>query len=65
MTTLTAAELGAFLGVPASTVRQIVHRAQIKPVGKQGKANVYHVEQVLRHAGTHDRRATCRSDMSH
>lgn len=57
MKRLTAAELSVFLGVTAAAVRQIVRRKQIAPVGKDGKAHLYDVDEVLRHAGTRDRRA--------
>lgn len=58
MNRLTAAELAAFLGVTAAAVRQIAKRHSIEPVGKDGKANVYDPDEVLRHAGAHDRRAS-------
>lgn len=57
MKRLTAAELAAFLGVTAAAVRQVVKRKGIEPVGKTGKAHLYDVDEVLRHAGTHDRRS--------
>lgn len=57
MKALTAAELGAFLGVTAAAVRQIVRRKQIEAVGKVGKAKVYDAREVIRHAGAHDRRS--------
>lgn len=57
MKRLTAAELAAFLGITAAGVRQIVKRKSIEPVGKDGKAHLYDVDEVLRHAGTHDRRS--------
>lgn len=58
MTDLTAAEIAAFLGITASGVRQIVRRNQITSRGKRGKAHVYDIRDVLRHAGVHDRRTT-------
>ena len=57
MRPLTAAEIGAFLGITAAAVRQIVRRKQLAPVGKAGKANVYDAREVIRHAGAHDRRS--------
>lgn len=57
MNRLTAAELGAFLGITATSVRSIVKRKGIRPVGKVGKAHLYDVAEVLRHAGAHDRRS--------
>lgn len=54
---LTAAELAAFLGITAAGVRQIVKRNGIRPTGKRGRANEYDPREVLRHAGTHDRRS--------
>lgn len=57
MNRLTAAEIAVFLGVTAAAVRQVVKRKEIKPVGKDGKANLYDVDEVLRHAGTRDRRS--------
>lgn len=56
MNGLTAAELGAFLGITAASVRQIVKRKNIEPVGKDGKANLYDPAEVIRHTGAHDRR---------
>lgn len=56
MNALTAAEIGAFLGITAAAVRQIVKRKRIQPVGKAGKANLYDAREVIRHAGSHDRR---------
>lgn len=55
---LTAAELAAFLGLTSASVRKIVSRKQIAPVGKIGKAHLYDTDEVLRHAGVHDRRAS-------
>jgi hypothetical protein len=57
MNRLTAAELAAFLGITAAGVRQIVKRNRIEPKGKRGKAHEYDPGEVLRHAGTHDRRS--------
>lgn len=57
MKRLTAAEIGAFLGITAAGVRQIVRRKRILPAGKRGKAHLYDVDTVLRHAGAHDRRS--------
>jgi chromosome segregation and condensation protein ScpB len=57
MRPLTAAEIAAFLGVTATAVRSIVHRKQVRPVGKTGRANLYDPRDILRHAGTHDRRS--------
>lgn len=56
MRPLTTAEIGAFLGITAAAVRQIVKRKQIAPVGKEGRANLYNAREVIRHAGAHDRR---------
>lgn len=52
---LTAAEIGAFLGISSSAVRQIVRREQIAAVGKCGRAKVYWLHQVTKTVGTHDR----------
>lgn len=57
MTNLTAAEIGAFLGITAAGVRQIIKRHKIQAQGKQGRAKLYDAREVLKHAGTHDRRA--------
>lgn len=54
---LTAAEIGAFLGVSAAAIRQTVSRRQIAPIGKEGRANLYNPTDVLRHMGTRDRQA--------
>lgn len=58
MRPLTAAEIGAFLGITAAAVRQIVKRKQIAAVGKVGKAHTYDAREVIRHAGPYDRRAS-------
>lgn len=58
MTSLTAAEIGAFLGISASGVRQIIRRAGIAPVGKVGRALTYRPSEVLAASGVHDRRAS-------
>lgn len=67
MRLLTAAELAAFLGITAAGVRKIVQRHQIKPKGRDGRAHLYDVDQVLRHAGVQDRRSArvLPSHMSH
>lgn len=57
MKPLTAAEIGAFLGITAAAVRQIVRRRQIASVGKVGRAHLYDAREVIRHAGPHDRRS--------
>lgn len=57
MRPLTAAEIAVFLGLTAGAVRQIAHRKRVRPVGKQGRANLYNPAEILRHAGTHDRRS--------
>lgn len=54
---LTAAEIGAFLGMTSAGVRQIVRRNQIPDQGKRGKAKLYDPREVIRHAGAHDRRS--------
>lgn len=56
MRLLTAAEIGAFLGITAAGVRQIVRRHRIDVAGKVGRANLYDPRDVIRHAGAHDRR---------
>jgi hypothetical protein len=56
MNRLTAVEIGAFLGITAAAVRQIVRRHEIPSVGKDGKAKLYDPQTVIRHAGAHDRR---------
>lgn len=57
MNLLTAAEIAVFLGISAAGVRQIVKRHGIQALGKDGKAKLYDPREVLRHAGTHDRRS--------
>lgn len=57
MRLLTAAEIGAFLGITDSGVRQIARRHNIRPKGKAGRANLYDIDEVIRHAGSHDRSA--------
>lgn len=56
MTTLTAAEIGVFLGITAAGVRQIVRRHSIEHTGKAGRAKLYDARQVIDAAGSHDRR---------
>jgi chromosome segregation and condensation protein ScpB len=56
MNPLTAAEIGVFLGVTSAAVRQVVKRKEIQSVGKDGRAHLYDVDEVLRHTGVHDRR---------
>ena len=58
MRLLTAAEIGAFLGITPGAVRLIVHRHHIPARGKAGRAKLYDAHEVIRHAGTHDRRMT-------
>lgn len=58
MRLLTAAEIGAFLGMSSSGVRQIVRRNNIPARGKVGKAKLYDPLEVIRHAGAHDRMTT-------
>lgn len=58
MSPLTAAEIAAFLGITAGAVRQIIRRKDVDHVGKIGRAKLYDPAEVLRHAGTHDRRTT-------
>lgn len=53
---LTAAELAAFLGIAAATVRSLIHRHEIEPVGKEGRALLYHARSFVDTVGGHDRR---------
>lgn len=53
---VTAAELGAFLGLSASRVRHIIADHEIKACGLRWKAKLYHGREVLKAAGVHDRR---------
>jgi hypothetical protein len=55
---LTAAELAAFLGVTATSVRSLIHRHGIKPVGKAGRAHLYDARAFVDTVGGHDRRFT-------
>lgn len=57
MKTLRAAEIAVFLGITPAAVRQIVRRHNIQAKGKDGRAKLYDVATVLRHAGSHDRLA--------
>lgn len=52
---LTTAEAAAFLGVSPGAIRQIVRRHHIAAVGKRGRAKVYWMHEIARHAGAHDR----------
>lgn len=56
MNDLTAAELGAFLGITATSARSLIHRHGIKPVGKRGRANLYDARKFIDTVGAHDRR---------
>lgn len=58
---LTVAEIAVFLGITAAGVRQIVKRNNIGHRGKLGRAKLYDVRDVVRHAGAHDRRPACGS----
>lgn len=64
---ITAVEAAAFLGVTAGAIRKIVSRHNIEPAGKQGRAKVYWMHEIARHAGAHDRLLTGkqRRGMSH
>ena len=53
---ITTIEAAAFLGVSPGAVRQIVRRHQIAAAGKRGRAKVYWMHEIARHAGAHDRR---------
>jgi hypothetical protein len=53
---LTGAEIAAVLGVAPATVRTLAKRHEIKPVGKEGKANLYDARRFLAAVGGHDRR---------
>lgn len=59
MNGLTAAELAVFLGITAGSVRRIVNQHQVQPIATRWKAKLYDPADVLRHAGTHDRRQAC------
>lgn len=52
---LTAAQLAAFLCVKPGTVRVMIHREGIKPVGKMGRANLYDAREFVNKVGAHDR----------
>lgn len=53
---LTAGEIGLFLGITAATVRSLVMRYEIRPVGKEGRANLYDARAFVDMVGSHDRR---------
>jgi hypothetical protein len=53
---LTAAELGAFLGLAASSVRALIHREGIEPVAKEGRAHLYDARAFVDKVEGHDRR---------
>lgn len=54
---VTAAEAAAFLGITPGAVRQIVSRNQIPAAGTEGRAKLYWMHDITRHAGTDDRLA--------
>lgn len=53
-----AVELAAFLGMTPAAVRQVIHRHQIEPAGRDGHAFLYDPKVILTHAGAHDRLTT-------
>lgn len=53
---LTAAELGAFLGLTASRVRHIVTEYGIQHIGRAGRAKLYDPWEVFEITGQYDRR---------
>lgn len=64
---LTAAEIGAVLGVTSSAIRQAVRRHDLHHVGKEGRAKLYWTHEVGAAIGGHDRQALVKSSgpMSH
>jgi len=58
MNALTAAELAAFLCVKPGTVRVMILREGIKPVGKRGRAYLYDARAFIDTVGPHDRGVT-------
>ena len=57
MKPLRADEIGVFLGLTSSAVRNVISRKHIQPVGKIGRANLYDPRAVIGAAGPRDRRA--------
>ena len=53
---LTAAELAAFLSLRPATIRSLIKRHEIQPVGKEGKAHLYAARAFVDKVGGHDRR---------
>jgi hypothetical protein len=53
---LTVAELAAFLSLKPATIRSLILRHEIKPVGKEGRANLYAARPFVDTVGGHDRR---------
>ena len=53
---LTAAELAAFLYLTPATIRSLILRHNIEPVGKEGRANLYAARDFVDTVGGHDRR---------
>lgn len=54
---LTVPEIAAWLGMTQSGVRNVISRKNIQPQGKRGRHNLYSVQDITRHAGSHDRLA--------
>lgn len=52
---LTAAQLAAFLCVKPGTIRVMIKREGIKPVGKAGRAYLYDARAFVDTVGGHDR----------
>lgn len=49
--------IAAYLGVTRARVQQIINDNHIEPVGQMWKQHMYDPQEVIRHAGAHDRRA--------
>lgn len=48
--------IAAYLGLSEGRVRAIIAEHGIQPVGEMWKAKMYDPQEVIRHAGGHDRR---------
>ena len=53
---VTAVELAAFLGLMPGTIRSLILRHEIAPVGKEGRAHLYDARAFVDTVGGHDRR---------
>lgn len=54
---VTAVEIAAYLGVTPGYIRQVIAAHHIRRAGRNGRANLYRVTDIMRHTGHTDRLA--------